>query len=115
MLTKEQEQIKLVALNVWALFCGLFPELKDTPIPKITFDKRVKKVWAYAGYGTVQFGFADSLKHPGLYMSDIAGHEIAHVAQIRLHGNDVEDHGKEWQDLMRMIGLEPHLFYEAAR
>lgn len=113
-LTSEQAQIKEVALNVWALFCGLFPELKDKPKPLITFDKRVKKVWAYASCGKVQFGFHDSINNVALYLHEIAGHEIAHVVQIYLYP-DTEDHGKEWQDLMRMIGLEPHSFYGNAR
>lgn len=112
---REHEYINEVALNVWALFCGLFPELKDTPKPRITFDRRVKKVFAYASLKGVQFGFEDSIRYWKLYCQEIAGHEIAHVVQLRLYGAETEHHGKEWQDLMHMIGLEPKEFYDIAR
>lgn len=108
---REHENIQEVALNVWALFCGLFPELKETPTPRIVFDRRVKKAYAYASFNGVQFGFKDSIRHYRLYLNEIAGHEIAHVVQLRLYGAESDHHGKEWQELMQMIGLEPKEYY----
>lgn len=98
--------------ELWAVFRGKYPTLPEKP-PKLAFDKRIRKAWAYA-YGTecIRLSFEACLARPELYLSDIVGHELAHVVQAHIDDSETEDHGKTWARLMREIGLEPKEFYE---
>lgn len=97
---------------VWAEFRARYPTLPEKP-PKLAFDKRIRKVWAYA-YGTecVRLNFGACLARPELYLSDIVAHEICHVVQAHVDDSETLDHGPVWARLMGEIGLEPKEFYE---
>lgn len=106
------QAIKVRHSELWAVFRGMYPVLPEKP-PKLAFDKRIRKVWAYAyGTETIRLNWYGCLARPELYLKDIVGHELAHVVQAHVNDDEKEDHGPVWARLMREIGLEPKEYYE---
>lgn len=98
--------------DVWAVLRGLHPSLPPEP-PKLAFDKRIRKVWAYA-YGSecIRLNWYGAIARTDLYLSDIVAHELCHCAQAMLDDTETLDHGPVWAGLMCEIGLEPLTHYE---
>lgn len=97
---------------VWAEFRTRYPTLPEKP-PKLAFDKRIRKAWAYAyGKECIRLSFNGCVTRPELYLSDIVAHEICHVVQAHIDESETLDHGPVWARLMGEIGLEAKEYYD---
>lgn len=48
------------------------------------------------------------LENEGEFMSDVIPHELAHLLTALRHGPSCKPHGREWQSMMRALGVEPN-------
>ena len=94
-------------LTQWASLWSV-PELPSKA--HVVFSRRLT---AALGRCTPQSG---SIRlNPGLReapvetLREVVCHEAAHVAAWLLHGRRARPHGREWKDLMRLAGYEPHV------
>lgn len=77
------------------------------PLPELRYDIR----GANAGMAVIQawrirLNPSMLLAQPEPYIEQVPGHEWAHLVTHRLFGK-VRPHGKEWQHVMRTLGLAP--------
>jgi SprT protein len=95
----------------WLTAWGALWHVPELPAKaQIVFSRRLT---AALGRCTPQSG---SIRlNPGLLeapvetLREIVCHEAAHVAAWLLHGRRARPHGREWKDLMRLAGYEPHV------
>ena len=45
------------------------------------------------------------------FINDTPGHEAAHIIARHIYGNYPRHHGKEWREVMRLIGQEPSPYH----
>lgn len=92
-----------------------------------SFEKRFKSILGLAEYGPdengkqywrIRYAAKDWLPMGWKKRKNIITHEICHLAVERLYGHcanprpghePVTDHGKHWQDLMKLCGQDPCL------
>jgi hypothetical protein len=60
--------------------------------PKVGYDRKAKLSYCYADGSGIHFAKTQRNKF-------IALHEAAHFIADKLHGQDIEDHGAEWQGI----------------
>ncbi len=87
----------------------IWPELICWPVPVFTTDL-TGTVAAYAYYfdNRIQINWP-LYRENKLEFDELVGHEVCHLVNYQLNGFKIlsRDHGPEWKDIMRRMGLPP--------
>ena len=80
-------------------------------IPRVEWSNRLTKTagLAFCLEGFVRLSAPIYRKYPLGFVCEILPHELAHIAAWRAFGD--RWHGKGWKHSMRVIGLEPHVYW----
>ena len=77
-------------------------------MPTISFDLRGRTAGkAFLQKNHVQFNAVLLGENAEKFIEQTVGHEVAHLATFARYGRKAAAHGVEWQNSMRVIGLQP--------
>jgi len=78
--------------------------------PTVTFSNRltVTAGMAYTGKNEIRLSTKLLLFNENVFISDTPGHEAAHLIAYAVYGPDIASHGKEWKQVMTIIGQNPN-------
>ena len=100
---------------VWMALQATYPELRTYKVPKVGINNRLWKVagYAYCEEHRVEFGSKFFGRYKPQMLLEIVPHELIHVADFIINGNDMTDggHGIGWRNMMRAYGLEPNRYH----
>ncbi len=89
--------------------CALFPRLDQLGSIRIRFDLQGRAAgqarFTPSGGIEIRYNLAIASLQPEHFMRETVPHEVAHVVTWLLHGQRVRPHGREWQAVMRQLGV----------
>lgn len=77
-------------------------------MPTISFDLKGKSAGCcLLDSGHIRFNPVLFIENEEYFLNEVVGHELCHYIARQEYGLAIKPHGKEWQHLMKTIGLEP--------
>lgn len=78
------------------------------PMPTCSFDLRGKVAGKALGkQNHLQLNAVLFMENVDAFLADTIPHEVAHLITGKLYSQQATPHGKEWQEVMRKMGLSP--------
>lgn len=110
-----QKTIQNLTENLWEEYAEVFPALIKFDAPKIIINNRYTKCAGcnMSDDNVIQLAGKFLLQYPENMVRVILPHEIAHQIDFNLNGwyNRKPHHGKQWQEIMVMIGQSPDPYH----
>jgi predicted SprT family Zn-dependent metalloprotease len=76
---------------------------------KISFSSRIHRVLGRCYAKRRRINIAARVRQmPLSILEEVVCHECAHLAAVQLYGENCRPHGREWAQLVRSAGFEPH-------
>ena len=90
----------------WQMACGFFPRLHKYTSPQLSFHlKGTAAGMAYLNEHRIALNLVLLQENTAAVLSDVLGHEVAHLCAYYVYGARIKPHGSEWKHVMGLFGL----------
>lgn len=95
-----------VEARLGELVCKIQEEYPNFPMPKLTWFPRGSTAgWAIYGTWEIKINAHLAERQPVDCLENTVPHEVAHLLTWWEHGRVADQHGREWQEACRWLGM----------